>query len=197
MRPHDEMDDELTPEERAAFAALPREREPSRLLEERTVRALRERGLVHARTTQPGRRLRFPASWLAGAAAAAVALFMIGLQTGQSMGRRQATDELVRVVQANNTQQAALQVQQTGSAYVNALSRFASLADSTSPAQSRQAQQGREVAVQMLRAAANELVRISPDDPLAAGILAALDRGRAQQQPTRADSAGKERMVWF
>ena len=36
--------DDLTPEERSLFAALPREREPGRLLEERTVRALRERG---------------------------------------------------------------------------------------------------------------------------------------------------------
>jgi hypothetical protein len=192
MRPHDEMDSELTPGERAAFAALPREREPSRLLEERTVRALRERGLVHAAASQ--RRLRFPASWLVGAAAAAVALFMVGVETGRTLQGRQ-TAQVVELVAARNTQQAALAVQQTGSAYVNALSQFASLADSSrNQAQTRQ---GREVAVQMLRAAANELVRISPDDPLAAAILASLDRTRVEQQRQQADTAGKERVVWF
>ena len=193
MGPHDEMDDEATPEERAAFAALPREREPSRLLEERTVRALRERGLVHA-AAHP-RRLRFPASWLVGAAAAAVALFMVGLESGRALQRRETAATVGEVVRSQTTQQAALAVQQTGSAYVNALSQFASLADSSQ--NQAQTRQGREVAVQMLRAAANELVRISPDDPLAAAILASLDRTRVQQQRQQADTAGKERVVWF
>lgn len=193
MSPHDEMDDELTPAERAAFAALPREREPSRLLEERTVRALRERGLVQRAGTV--RRFRFPASWIAGAAAAAVALFMVGLETGRVLADRQ-TARVVETVQARSPQQAAVAVQQTGSAYVSALSRFASLADSAAPAQTRQ---GREVAVQMLRAAAGELVRMSPDDPLAADILAALDRARTQAKPKPAqgDTTAKERVVWF
>jgi hypothetical protein len=42
-------DDELTPREREALKALPRERMPGRLLEERTVQALRQRGLLRAR----------------------------------------------------------------------------------------------------------------------------------------------------
>ena len=46
MNEHDE--DELTPDLRAELAALPRERDPGRLLEEHTVRALRERGLIEA-----------------------------------------------------------------------------------------------------------------------------------------------------
>ena len=48
MSPHEMDDNELTPAERELFAALPREREPGRLLEERTVRALREQGLLKA-----------------------------------------------------------------------------------------------------------------------------------------------------
>ena len=50
-------DDELTPEERAAMEALPRERPPDRALEERIVRALRAQGLLERRAvlrlTQP------------------------------------------------------------------------------------------------------------------------------------------------
>jgi hypothetical protein len=199
MSLHDPLDGELTPDEMAAFAALPREREPSRLLEERTVRALRERGVVNAPARARGGagRLRFPASWIAGAAAAAVAVFMLGMNAGRTLGARETMQNVATIVEARSTQQAALAVQQTGSAYVSALSRFATLADSagSSPAQT---QQGREVAVQMLRAAAGELVRISPDDPLAAGILAALDRARAQQPaPAQGDTARKERTVWF
>lgn len=194
MSPLDEMDDELSPEEKAAFAALPREREPSRLLEERTVRALRDSGVIRPNAKGAPRRLRFPAGWMVGAAAAAVALFFTGIETGRMLTERQTGRIVGEVVQAKNTQQAAVAVQQTGSAYVTALSRFTSLADSASPAQT---QQGREVAVQMLRAAAGELVRMAPDDPLAADILAALDRARAQQKPARGDSAGKDRLVWF
>jgi hypothetical protein len=40
----------LTPQEQAAFDALPREADPGRLLEERTVQALRERGLLDGRS---------------------------------------------------------------------------------------------------------------------------------------------------
>jgi hypothetical protein len=196
MSLHDEMDGDLTPEERAAFAALPREREPSRLLEERTVRALRENGTIQAPARVGGGagRIRFPASWIA---AAAVALFMLGLNAGRTLGARETMANVTAVVEAKSTQQAAVAVQQTGSAYVSALSRFATLADSAG-SNAAQTEQGREVAVQMLRAAAGELVRISPDDPLAAGILAALDRAKTQQGGRApADSAGKERTVWF
>ena len=198
MSLHDPMDGQLTPEERAAFAALPREREPSRLLEERTVRALRDDGTIQApaRAGRGARSFRFPAAWMAGAAAAAVAIFMIGLNAGRTLGARETMANVATLVEAKSTKQAAVAVQQTGSAYVSALSRFATLADSagSNPAQT---QQGREVAVQMLRAAAGELVRISPDDPLAAGILAALDRAKTQGARAPGDSAGKERTVWF
>lgn len=188
MSPH-EMDDELTPDERARFAALPREREPGRLLEERTVRALRERGLLQARApvqADARRRLRFPAAWISGAIAAGIALFLGGLATGQYLGARH-TQDVVTAVQRQDAQTAALLVQQTGTAYVQALSRLA--ADTTG--------QGREVAQQMLRQAANEVVRMNPNDPVASGILAAFDRAGARQQPAPGDTASRERVVWF
>src|SRR5512134_1333353 len=72
-------ENELTPEERTAFEALPREREPSRLVEERTVAELRERGLLRrARGSGASRILR------ATAAAAAIAVFVGGFAAGRA-----------------------------------------------------------------------------------------------------------------
>ena len=72
-------ENELTPEESVAFEALPREREPSRLVEERTVAELRERGLLRrGRGSGASRILR------ATAAAAAVALFAGGFAAGRA-----------------------------------------------------------------------------------------------------------------
>lgn len=192
MNPHDPMEDPLTPAERELFAALPREREPGRLLEERTVRALRERGLLKeaARPGDARRRLRFPAAWVSGAIAAGIALFLGGLATGQYLGQ-QHTTEVVSQVQARDAQTAALLVQQTGTAYVQALSKLT--ADTTGGAN----RQGREVAQQMLRQAADEVVRMNPNDPVASGILAAFDRAGANRSAAQGDTASKERMVWF
>ena len=188
MTMKDEGPDELRPEELRFLAALPREREPGRLLEERTVRALRERGLVD----EPARRRRVPAAWLGGAVAASLALFTSGIAVGQWMGAR-STERVVAQVQAENARQAAFLVQQTGSAYVHALGQLARMADTAQPAQAAQA---REVAVRGLRSAADELVRIAPDDPVASGILAGYDRARAAA-PARPDSAAQRKVVWF
>lgn len=187
MNEHDE--DDLTPDLRNQLAALPRGRDPGRLLEERTVRSLRERGLIEA-PAAGGRVRRIPRSWLGGAAAAGIALFASGLATGQWMGAR-ASAEAVQAARSADTRQAALQVQQTGSAYVQALARFAELSDSASAGQTAE---GREVAARMLRAAADELVRIAPDDPLAAAVLAAFARADSAQT-TRAGE--KQGVVWF
>jgi hypothetical protein len=187
MNGHDE--DDLTPDLRSELAALPRERDPGRLLEERTVRALRERGLIET-PVAGGRVRRIPRSWLGGAAAAGIALFAGGLTMGQWMGARAAVQG-VEAARAADTRQAALVVQQTGSAYVQAMARFAELSDSATAGQTAE---GREVAVRMLRAAADELVRIAPDDPLAAAVMAGFQR----VDSARAAGAGdKQGMVWF
>ncbi|MDB4951863.1 MAG: hypothetical protein JWM27_4512, partial [Gemmatimonadetes bacterium] len=113
--------DALTPAEHEAFAALPRERAPGRLLEERTVRALRERGLVqpaHRHGAAPRR------PWLAAAVAAGIALFACGLATGQWMTGRQAAAEIADLRRQDEARAATL-VRQTGAAYVAALSALA------------------------------------------------------------------------
>jgi hypothetical protein len=186
MSTHDEED--LTPDLRNQLSALPREMDPGRLLEERTVRALRERGMIQA---APGGRVRrVPRSWLGGAVAAGIALFASGLALGQWMGTR-ATVHVVEAARAPDTRQAALVVQQTGSAYVQAMARFAELSDSASTVQSAE---GREVAARMLRAAADELIRIAPDDPLASAVLAGFQRADSAQA---ARAGGKQGVVWF
>jgi hypothetical protein len=180
-------EDELTPELRDALAALPRERAPGRLLEERTVRAMRAEGML----AEPApRRIRFPRAWMAGAAAACLALFTSGVALGEWMAMR-SSQRMLATVQAENTKQAALLVQQTGSAYVSALANLQQVADSANPRQRRQA---RDVAVQALRSAATELVRIAPDDPVASGILAGFERS----QTASADStARRTEVVWY
>lgn len=189
MSTHDDgMDEEMTPELRGRLAALPRERDPGRLLEERTVRALRERGMIEA-PAAGGRVRRIPMAWLGGAVAAGIALFASGVALGEWMGSRH-TAQVVQAVQAQNARQAALLVQQTGSAYVRALEQMASMADSGKAAPA----EGREVATKILRAAADELVRIAPDDPIAGAVLAGFQRADSAQA---ARTGEKQRVVWF
>lgn len=188
MSTHDDgMDEEMTPELRRRLDALPREQDPGRLLEERTVRALRGRGLIEA-PRAGGRVRRVPMAWLGGAVAAGIALFASGIAVGQWMGTR-ATAQVVQAVQAQNDRQAALLVQQTGSAYVQAMEQMAAMSDSgKAPAESR------EVATRILRAAADELVRIAPDDPIAGAVLAGFQRADSAQA---ARGGQKQRTVWF
>ena len=154
--------DELTPEEQAEFAALPRERVPSALLEERTVNALRVRGVL----ARPHR----PVAWWVTAAAAALALFAGGFAAGQFTTTRGVATELI-AAQQQTAEETARLVQRTGSAYVAALAALVAMADSTGPA----VDQGREAARTALYAAAIELVALVPDDPVAIHIQRLLD----------------------
>src|SRR5688572_20474676 len=98
---------------------LPREREPGRLLEERTVAALRKKGML-----KPRRRRGLHPAWMAGGIAAAFALFVTGVVVGQWMGTR-TTAVAIMTGQKNEAMNSALQVQRTGSAYVDALQAMA------------------------------------------------------------------------
>ena len=72
-------DNELTRDEIAALSALPREMQPSDLLEERVVRALRSEG--HLGAAPKSQRNR--GAWVALRIAAALALFAGGVATGR------------------------------------------------------------------------------------------------------------------
>ncbi len=188
-------DDELTQDERERMLALRRELDPDDSLEERTVRALRADGLLRR---APGRIVRFPLSplWLGAAAAACFVIFGGGFLFGSWIEARHTT-QIVTEMHQQDAKQAAALVQQTGSAYVSAMAALASYAETkqqTNPsaASTHEIAQGREVAVNALHAAANQLVRIAPEDPLAVRILAGMN------QAARKDTAGAtDRLVWF
>lgn len=178
-------ENDLTPAERQAFAALEKLNEPSRFLEERTVRALQAQGLLRPRR-------RFSPSWLVAAAAAGAVLYLGGLATGQWLANRQ-TREIVSDLQRDHTMEAAALVQRTGSAYTQAIASLASL---RSPADSLSVSQGREVALTALYSAANELVRLTPDDPVVVRILQVMER-EAPTPDTTTQSASTRRVIWF
>ena len=187
---HDRDDHELTTAEREAFDALPREAMPSRLLEERLVAALRARGDLGQR------RARRPAwDWgrlpLAAAAAAGIALFACGLALGQWLGARH-TAEAMLALQRQDAANAAAAVQRTGSAYLSALGALAQASASSDP---QEVARARETAQNVLHEAANEMVRLAPDDPVSAQILKGFES--AKVQATRASNDGKQRLVWF
>lgn len=176
--------DDLTPEERQAFAALEKHNEPSRMLEERTVRALRAEGLLRSR-----RRVSLP--WLVAAAAAGAMLYLGGFATGQWLSNRQTT-RIVSDLERNHALEAAALVQKTGSAYAQAIAGLAGL---RMPSDSPSVLQGREVALSALYSAANELVRLTPDDPLVVRILQVMEDEKIDTTAER--PAGTRRVIWF
>jgi hypothetical protein len=177
---------ELSSSERAEFEALPREREPGRLLEERTVRSLRARGLLQRIGS---RYARMP--WLVAGLAASIALFVVGVTVGQWLGSRTVAESMASA-QQQTAMEAAAAVQRAGSAYVTALMAFAAVADSSG---NGAYSQGREAALNALYAAAFELVQIDPTDPVAVTIREGLEQARLRwRQP--ADTA-IQRVVWF
>lgn len=143
-------ENELTPEERMAFQRLPRESEPSRILEERVVSALREEGVLRDGSGRsevvdgggPGRDGRgdqvpgdrpsrsgglWIRPWMAAAAvAASLALFTSGIFLGQWMGTR-TTAQAFLAVREQDATQLAMTIQEAGSQYVSALAALGQL----------------------------------------------------------------------
>jgi hypothetical protein len=165
---------------------LPVDAAPSALLEERTVRELRNRGLLSRRQR------RVPMSWMVGSVAASIALFATGVVVGQWVGTRTTISTVAELT--GNTTTAAEQVQQTGSAYVQALEALVATANQNQVPQ--QSAQAREVALTALHAAANEVVRLAPNDPVASKILQGIEQARRQSQPLEERDAGRK-IVWF
>lgn len=185
--PHDET--EWTEAEREALDRLPREIDPGRLLEEKTVAALRERGLLADRPDRVdrdtaggepprrgrewrGRRAPFHPAWWAAGIAAALALFFAGLAVGQARAGLTA-DDLVTALQSAEAAERPSLIQQTGSLYVDAL---ASLAADTPDRET--VGTGVEVGLAALYAAAYELARLHPDDPRLREVIEALESPR-------------------
>jgi len=187
-------EDEWNEEERSALVSLST-LEPPGSLEERTVARLRREGLI--RDSVPLWTRLFGGAgaprlaWAAAAAACVAAVFFAGVAVGQRSAAR-STAEALAAYHDDAMMAASARVQQTGSAYVAALTALALTArDDTDP---KSLAQGREVAFAALYAAAEELVRLDPDDPVAARLvrdLEAVDRGN------RPDDDAKRQVMWF
>lgn len=179
--------DQLSPAERQALEALPRDRVSPPALEERTVRALEARGLISARRTT----WRSHGPWMTVAAAAAgLALFLGGYTVGQSQGARQTAEALAGLY-PDRAERAAARVQSTGSAHAQALD---ALVQAMVTANEEEREQAGEVAKATLWAAAAEVVRLAPDDQLAVRILQEFERERA----AAAGREGEPRsVIWF
>jgi hypothetical protein len=201
-------ENELTPEEEMAFQRLPREAEPSRILEERIVRSLREEGILgHAKGQGvEGRVARTGASryrsWMAASVAASLILFGSGVVLGEWMGSQSTTQAFMQVREQDATQ-LALRIQEAGSAYVSALAALSELRAGGQvlgqPGAERSTfgvdlQQGREVALGALYGAANELARLSPDDADVLRVVQILEERRAREEGW---GAGDRNVVWF
>lgn len=168
---HPPSDDDLTPEEVAAFLALPRDAAArDQLAEARTVRALHDARLLRA-PRQSGRVVR-----IGGAIAAAVLIFAAGAAVGRSLALTES-----------QTTSPSLLVQQTGTAYVKALARLSRSSDT-------ERRPGLQAGAATLRAAASSLAEIDPNDPIAHRIRSSLDVASAgpESHPVAARS-----VVWF
>lgn len=190
---HDRDDENLTAEEQKAFAALPREAMPSRLLEERVIVELRSRGYLGHRNAMRGGWKWLP---IGAAAAASIALFASGLAVGQWLGARHTAIAMLEL-QRRDAQNAAAAVERTGSAYLSALGVLAQASASADP---NEVARARAAAQSVLHQAADEMVRIAPDDPVSAQILKGLDVARREQVQATAASAqkrDKQHLVWF
>lgn len=183
---NDWTDDEpLDPALQERLAALPREADPSPLLEARTMRALRERGWL------TGRR-RLPAGWWAAGVAASIALFASGLVTGQWLGARQAAVVLAAQQRASLEEMTTL-LERTGGAYVNALARLAE----SDVHQEDGSDRAREVALQILHQAANEVVRLAPNEPVAVKILQGFEHAALEKRSPAESRTRRRQIIWF
>jgi len=161
--------------------ALP-EKMPSALLEERTVRELRRRGLLQ-------RKQVIPRMWLTGSVAASLLLFASGVVLGQYLAGRNTA----KIVAAASSVESVESVRKTGDAYVQALEK---LVNSTPQTQNRQdSTHAREVALTALHQAANEVARLAPNDPVVAQIIRGIEQERMDQ--TRKGRTPDRNIVWF
>ncbi len=189
-------DEELTPSERKALESLPRERIPDRALKERTVSSLKERGLLSERgrwilreRSRPG--ITLSPAWAAVAAAAMIAIAVGAYALGQWTGSHQTTKAMLAVQEQNGLRLAA-EVQRTGTAYVTALNTLVENLEGQDP--ELQAQ-GRQVAISALYAAADLVVNIAPDEPVAQNIVWALDQ--SEEVSAESKTPPPKHFVWF
>jgi hypothetical protein len=182
-------DQELTPSERRALSALPSERAPSDLLEERVVESLRERGLLRE---ERGRALKITPFRVAAAMAASLLLVVTGFAVGRWTSPSVQEDRPTTARQAHELAVAA-SLQQAAGAYMVALEDLEHSLETTG---GEQARQGREVALATLYSVANRVARVVPEDRLADRFRDAIDASALETTPKPID-ATRHRVIEF
>ena len=178
-------EDELTPEERAALDALPRERTPPRAVEQWLLATLHDRHIL-----RPAGRSMTPLKWI-GALAAGVLLFASGMSAGEVLHSR-ADARAGRLLSLEDSRRLAAAVQRTGSEYVAAVARLRESIEAGASAD--QLAPGREAALAALEAAARELLSIAPEAGRAADIVTDAETvvPASENDPVR-----RRRVIWF
>ncbi|HSR69318.1 MAG TPA: hypothetical protein VLU25_15380 [Acidobacteriota bacterium] len=164
-------------EETERLRALARQQAPPPELEDRVVARLKREGLLE-RPIRPWWQVHWM-PWALAGTAALFAVFLLGYSAGQRAGAESALSMMAEIRQARDVEQAIANVQRTGSAYVTALAALGHLAASSPDQGDRR--QSQEVALSALYAAAQEMVRLDPDDPVAARLLQGLEAERLRQ----------------
>ncbi len=199
---------EWNDQELQALHSLPRERAPDPGLEEKTVARLRQAGMIG----DPGEQLevRDPwwrgwwqtprLAWASAAVATAAAVFFAGVVVGQHWAQRSAADAYA-TLHHDELMRASALVQQTGSAYVEALAALGKLAapqpgSAETDDRDQEISQGREVALAALYAAADQLVQLDANDPLTVRILQGME-GVERAQQTQPAAGEQHRVIWY
>ena len=194
-RPENTTATEWDADEKHVLSEL-REAAPPSSLEDLTVARLHREGLLrtaesHEPTFLAALRAFFTMPRLAvagGGLAFVAAVFLAGVVVGQRSAV-QATADALASYHEDTLTAASARVQRTGSAYVAALSALGRLAVDAEPVE---LEPGREVALAALYSAAEELVRLDPNDPVAARIIQGLE-----QQDGEARTETKREVLWF
>ena len=128
--------------------------------------------------------------WRAAAlAAAALVVFVVGVEYGRSLGTSPpipVADTVRPSAAGSPVQTVSMSIQQRGTAYLTEVAKLSETAGTLSP---EQLEEARQVALAILYGAAMELVRAAPDDELADAIVRSL-RARRQGDPD-------ERLLWY
>ena len=176
-------DDQLSSQEEESLRSLSRERMASRMLEERTVHALRETGFLRVRKSL--KPVRFGLAMAAG-----LALFFSGVLYGQATqnggGDGQATS-----AQPGSESSPSKAVESAGLAYLSAISELAEMSGSVDESEYLE---GREAAVRVFHEAAGEVAILVPEDRLAGEILRGLEYSRGAREGSNDES---QYFVWF
>lgn len=183
-------DDELTPSEKEALESLPKEKAPSAFLEERVVKRLKQHGVL--RSHERHHFIRITGRRIAGAVAACAAFVICGFALGYWASSRPVFVSRT-LAPGNNNIPVALSVQEAGTDYILALERLAAYSESM---ESEEARQGREVALNTLYTAADQMVRIVPRDVLARCIVNAITTTE-ESGPDRSGDGSEPRTIQF